>query len=201
MTSERPIEAETGTQEPWFAAYVLANHERTVAKQLEERAICSFLPTYKSVRRWKDRRKLLDLPLFPSYLFVQVNAHNRLDLLRLPGVITGLASALPETEEGQEELGKVLERYLEDALGKMDEMRRTEGRHLTEELRLRLARIGEDTEKVRELVGTLRPAFSRRLEARLKELLSGTNVEPSRLAQEAVAASRLETPPPGVSTK
>jgi uncharacterized protein (TIGR00255 family) len=106
-------------------------------------------------------------------------------LLRLPGVITGLASALPETEEGQEELGKVLERYLEDALGKMDEMRRTEGRHLTEELRLRLARIGEDTEKVRELVGTLRPAFSRRLEARLKELLTGTNVEPSRLAQEA----------------
>ncbi len=106
-------------------------------------------------------------------------------LLRLPGVITGLASALPETEEGQEELGKVLEKYLEDALGKMDEMRRTEGRHLTEELRARLARIGEDTEQVRELVGTLRPAFSRRLEVRLKELLSGTNVEPSRLAQEA----------------
>ena len=106
-------------------------------------------------------------------------------LLRLPGVITGLASALPETEAGQEEMGKVLEKYLEDALGKMDEMRRTEGRHLTEELRARLARIGEDTEQVRELVGTLRPAFSRRLEARLKELLSGTNVEPSRLAQEA----------------
>ena len=106
-------------------------------------------------------------------------------LLRLPGVITGLASALPETEEAQEELGKVLEKFLEDALLRMDEMRRTEGRHLTEELRARLARIGEDTEQVRELVGTLRPAFSRRLEARLKELLSGTNVEPSRLAQEA----------------
>src|ERR1700739_1693091 len=37
-------------------------------------------------------------------------------LLRLPGVITGLASALPETEEGQEELGKALEKYLEEAL-------------------------------------------------------------------------------------
>jgi uncharacterized protein (TIGR00255 family) len=106
-------------------------------------------------------------------------------LLRLPGVITGLASALPETEEGQEELGKVLERYLQEALGKMDEMRRIEGRHLAEELRARVARIGEDTDQVRELVSTLRPAFSRRLEARLKELLNGTNVEPSRLAQEA----------------
>ena len=44
---------------------------------------------------------------------------------------------------------------------------------------------GGMTEQVRELVGTLRPAFARRLEARLRELLNGTNVEPSRLAQEA----------------
>lgn len=106
-------------------------------------------------------------------------------LLRLPGVITGLASALPETEEAQEELGKVLESYLHEALGKMDEMRRIEGRHLTEELRARVAKIGEEAEQVRELVSRLRPAFSRRLEARLKELLNGTNIEPARLAQEA----------------
>lgn len=106
-------------------------------------------------------------------------------LLRLPGVITGLASALPETEEAQEELAKVLEMYLQEALVKMDEMRRNEGRHLTEELRARVARIGDETEQVRDLVSTLRPAFARRLEARLRELLNGTNIEPARLAQEA----------------
>ena len=106
-------------------------------------------------------------------------------LLRLPGVIEGLASALPETEERQEELGKALEKYLQEALGKMDDMRKTEGRHLAEELRARTARIGEETEQVRHLVEALRPAFSRRLEARLKDLLNGASVEPSRLAQEA----------------
>jgi len=106
-------------------------------------------------------------------------------LLRLPGVITGLASALPETEEAQEELGKVLESYLHEALTKMDEMRRIEGRHLTDELRTRVAKINEEADQVRELVSRLRPAFSRRLEARLKELLNGTNIEPARLAQEA----------------
>jgi uncharacterized protein (TIGR00255 family) len=106
-------------------------------------------------------------------------------LLRLPGVITGLATALPETEEGQEALGKVLETYLLEALGKMDEMRRNEGRHLTDELRARVAKIEIEASQVRELVSTLRPAFSRRLEARLKELLNGTNIEPARLAQEA----------------
>jgi len=106
-------------------------------------------------------------------------------LLRLPGVITGLASALPETEEDQEEFGRVLEKYLIDALAKMDEMRKTEGRHIAEELRARINNIGSMAEQVRDLVATLRPAFARRLEARLRELLNGTNVEPSRLAQEA----------------
>jgi uncharacterized protein (TIGR00255 family) len=118
----------------------------------------------------------------------QSGAKNELDtvaLLRLPGVITGVASALPESDEGQEELGKVLETYLLEALEKMDEMRRNEGRHLTDELRARVAKIGEETEQVRELVSTLRPAFSRRLEARLRELLNGTNIEPARLTQEA----------------
>jgi uncharacterized protein (TIGR00255 family) len=106
-------------------------------------------------------------------------------LLRLPGVITGLASALPEGEEDQEALGKVLDKFLQEALGKMDEMRRVEGRHLTEELRTRVAKIGAETEQVRGLVATLRPAFARRLEARLRELLNGSNIEPARLAQEA----------------
>ena len=106
-------------------------------------------------------------------------------LLRLPGVITGLASALPETDEAQEELGKALEIHLQEALGKLDEMRKTEGRHLEEELRTRVAHIENEAEKVRQLVGKLQPAFSRRLEARLKDLLNGTSVDPSRLAQEA----------------
>jgi len=118
----------------------------------------------------------------------QTGAKNELDLvslLRLPGVIGGLAPELPESEEQQEALGQVLESQLCDALAKMDEMRRTEGRHLAEELRTRVARIGEQAEKVRGLVSTLQPAFARRLEARLKELLNGAPVDSGRLAQEA----------------
>jgi uncharacterized protein (TIGR00255 family) len=121
-------------------------------------------------------------------LLKQTGSKSDLDvvsLLRLPGVITGLASVLPESEEEQDEFGQALERYLHEALIKMDEMRRTEGRHLADELQLRVERIREQTEKVRELVATVRPAFSRRLEARLRDLLNGTSVEPSRLAQEA----------------
>jgi len=62
---------------------------------------------------------------------------------------------------------------LREALAKLDDMRRAEGKHLVEELRERLARIGGLAEEVRGLVVTLRPAFARRLETRLKELLGG----------------------------
>jgi uncharacterized protein (TIGR00255 family) len=106
-------------------------------------------------------------------------------LLRLPGVIGGLAPPLPETDEEQDQLGHALDNCLREALTKLDDMRHTEGRHLAEELRMRLARIGEQTEKVRELAISLTPAFARRLQNRLKELLSGTGIEPARLAQEA----------------
>ena len=106
-------------------------------------------------------------------------------LLRLPGVIGGLAPTVPDSEEEQEKLGRELERCLRDALAKLDEMRRAEGRHLADELRSRLTLIGEQTEQVRALVVLLRPAFARRLESRLKELLSGTAIDPGRIAQEA----------------
>jgi uncharacterized protein (TIGR00255 family) len=106
-------------------------------------------------------------------------------LLRLPGVISGVTTAVPETEEEQERLGQSLDGCLREALSKLDDMRRAEGKHLVEELRARLARIAGDTVKVRELAATLRPAFSRRLDAKLKELLGGTGIDPARLAQEA----------------
>jgi uncharacterized protein (TIGR00255 family) len=106
-------------------------------------------------------------------------------LLRLPGVIGGLAPPLPETDEEQDQLGQALDNCLREALLKLDDMRHAEGRHLAEDLRSRLARIAEQTEKVRELARTLTPAFARRLQSRLKELLNGTGIEPARLAQEA----------------
>src|SRR6266568_3386975 len=68
---------------------------------------------------------------------------------------------------------------------KLDEMRRAEGKHLVAELRDRLARIAGQVEQVSGLAASLRPAFARRLETRLKELLSGTTIDQARLAQEA----------------
>ena len=106
-------------------------------------------------------------------------------LLRLPGVVGGLAPGLPESVEEQEQLGLALDSCLREALHKLDDMRHAEGRHLAEDLRARVTLIGEQADQVRDLARALTPAFARRLQSRLKELLNGTGIEPARLAQEA----------------
>jgi transcription antitermination factor NusG len=96
-----PVPEDTIPQ--WYAIYTCAHHEKYVAKQLEERGIDSFLPLYRSCRTWKDRRKEIDLALFPSYVFVHIAATNRLRVLQLPGVVhlvcfNGHPAALPDQE-------------------------------------------------------------------------------------------------------
>jgi len=84
----------------WYAAYTHPRHEKKVAEQLEERGIEHFLPVYKSLREWKDRRKELDIVLFPGYVFVNLALPDRLRVLNLPGVVrfvtfNGQPAALP----------------------------------------------------------------------------------------------------------
>ncbi len=87
----------------WYAAYTNARHEKCVQKQLQERHIAHFLPTYHTVRLWKDRRKELEFPLFPGYIFVQITGPDRLRVLQVPGVVrfvsfNGRPAALEDIE-------------------------------------------------------------------------------------------------------
>jgi transcription antitermination factor NusG len=87
----------------WYAAYTCANHEKRVAQHLERRSVEYFLPLYESVRRWKDRRVQLQLPLFPSYVFVRITQRDRLRVLEIPSMVrlvgfNGVPTALPDDE-------------------------------------------------------------------------------------------------------
>ena len=87
----------------WYAAYTCANHEKRVREQLEQRSIESYLPLYETVRRWKDRRVCLQLPLFPGYVFVRMVLVDRLRVLQVPSVVrlvgfNGHLAALPDAE-------------------------------------------------------------------------------------------------------
>ena len=87
----------------WYAAYTNANHEKRVSEQLGVRNVEHFLPLYASLRRWKDRRVMLELPLFPGYVFVRTALQNQMQVLQVPGVarlvgFDGAPAALPEDE-------------------------------------------------------------------------------------------------------
>ena len=75
-------------EDQWYAAYTFAKHEKRVAQQLNERRIESFLPTYRAIRKWKDRQKALQLPLFPSYVFIRIDIKDRLRVQQVPGVVS-----------------------------------------------------------------------------------------------------------------
>jgi transcription antitermination factor NusG len=87
----------------WYAAYVVTRHEKVVAQQLVRRGIECFLPLYRATRSWKNRRAQVELPLFPSYLFVRINLADRVRALEVPGVVhivsvRGEPVAVPDEE-------------------------------------------------------------------------------------------------------
>jgi transcription antitermination factor NusG len=75
------------TENPrWYALRVAPNAEKAVAQSLRLRGVQEFLPLYTSRRRWSDRTKTLDLPLFPGYVFLRADLDRAPRLVTLPGV-------------------------------------------------------------------------------------------------------------------
>jgi transcription antitermination factor NusG len=77
----------------WYAVYTTPRHEKHVAQLLAERDIETCLPLYRTVRQWKKSCPiLLELPLFPCYLFVRVRRSARGSVLSMPGVLSIVGS-------------------------------------------------------------------------------------------------------------
>jgi transcription antitermination factor NusG len=74
----------------WYALQTRARHEKIVAYRLEQAGIEIFLPLVQEVHRWSDRKKIVQLPLFSSYVFAKIRATNaeRIRLLQVDGVLS-----------------------------------------------------------------------------------------------------------------
>ena len=77
-----------GTTEKWFAVHTYSRREKVVAQEARDLGVTIFLPTVKEVRKWTDRRKVIESPLFSCYVFVKIVPDNRerLKVLRINGV-------------------------------------------------------------------------------------------------------------------
>jgi transcription antitermination factor NusG len=72
----------------WYVLFVRSNQEKRVAHSLQQRGVEHFLPCYSSLRRWKDRRVRLEMPLFPGYVFIRLRFVDRLQALTVPNVVS-----------------------------------------------------------------------------------------------------------------
>lgn len=73
----------------WLAVHTYPRHEKRVASMLTLKAIDNYLPIVTRLHVWSDRRKKIDLPLFPNYVFVRIHpsAESRVGVLQVPGVV------------------------------------------------------------------------------------------------------------------
>lgn len=71
----------------WYALRVKPRHEKAVAEALRAKGFEEFLPLYRERRRWSDRVREIETPLFANYTFCRFSPENRLGVLRVPGVV------------------------------------------------------------------------------------------------------------------
>jgi transcription antitermination factor NusG len=89
----------------WYAVQTRSRHEKIVANQLEGQDVTTFLPLVTQVHRWSDRRKVVQVPLFPGYTFVRVlpSAEQYVRVLRVYGVssfvgVRGQGTPIPDKQ-------------------------------------------------------------------------------------------------------
>jgi transcription antitermination factor NusG len=95
----------TEEEKKWYALLTRARHEKMVAHRLRDAGLTAFLPLVTEVRRWSDRRKSVEFPLFTCYVFAKLAPTNRgrLQALQIDGVLNvvgtrGEGTPIPEEQ-------------------------------------------------------------------------------------------------------
>ena len=73
----------------WYAIHTRSRFEKVVASEMTHSGVEHYLPLVREVHRWKDRRKEVEVPIFPGYIFARFHdlAQERIRILRMPGAV------------------------------------------------------------------------------------------------------------------
>ena len=99
VVKEKEKELETN----WYAVYTRPRFEKQVLKGLLDQGIEGYLPLIKTMRQWSDRKKMVEVPLFSSYVFVHINRSSYDQVLQTHGVVKyisfeGKAATIPSDQ-------------------------------------------------------------------------------------------------------
>ncbi|MDD5543253.1 MAG: UpxY family transcription antiterminator [Acidobacteriia bacterium] len=87
----------------WYAIWTASRHEKVANAELSKKGLETFLPLVKVLSQWKDRRKIIEKPLFAGYFFVHTGLEKRLMILKTTGVaqivgINNRPASIPDQE-------------------------------------------------------------------------------------------------------
>lgn len=97
------VMSENKSNYAWYAIYTRPRSEKKALDYLVEEGIETYLPIKKTMRQWSDRKKMVELPLIPSYIFVYVSEKEYYKALNTPYTVryitfNGKAAPIPERE-------------------------------------------------------------------------------------------------------
>lgn len=103
MVKHQLTSSASNSNRAWYALYTRPRFEKKVDKELQDLNIESFLPLKKVIKFWSDRKKTIDEPLFPSYVFVHADLKERYQAFQPPGVVrmvsfNGEPTRIPEEQ-------------------------------------------------------------------------------------------------------
>lgn len=103
MEEKKTIYVQSPNQSYWYAVYTRPRAEKQVYERLLDKGIDVFLPLQKKVKQWSDRKKIVETPLFSSYIFVNITRSSYDDVLRTHGVVKyitfeGKAATIPSDQ-------------------------------------------------------------------------------------------------------
>lgn len=115
MLNFRELDGLASPVPSWYAVQTRSRHEKKVAEEIQEKGIPSFLPLVKRMHDWSDRKKEVQLPLFPGYVFVHTPdaPEARLSVLRTPGVanfVGGQGRGTPIPDKQIDDIRLILEK-------------------------------------------------------------------------------------------
>lgn len=82
----------------WYVLYTRSQHEKQLQRDLGRVGIETFLPLIATVRKWSDRKKVVDMPLFPNYLFVKASCREYTFILENTSVLGFVRTGLEPSE-------------------------------------------------------------------------------------------------------
>jgi len=103
VLDDRYMALERGTEPHWYAIHTRSRHEKFVRDQFVAKEITHLLPLHHKRSQWKDRVKMIEVPLFGGYIFAHFALQNKLQVLQTVGVVrlvslNGMAEPVPEEQ-------------------------------------------------------------------------------------------------------